>query len=365
MFTVTIFGAGSIGNHLAHACRIKGWDVAICDTDPAALERTKNDIYPSRYGRWDEHIRLCAPEALRNISADLVIIGTPPDSHIPLALDVLEQTPPKVLLLEKPLCPPSLEGGARLLELTRQAGVTALVGYNHVYTPQTIRAAKLLATGFVGKPLTMSAKTREHWGGIFSAHPWLKGPQDSYLGFWERGGGASCEHSHALNIWQHFAHLLGAGRIVEVTAMMDMVEHGGVCYDQVCQISVRTQTGLVGLVVQDVVTSPTEKSLRIQGDCGSLEWYVNIDPNHDGLRYRGADGQTQEELFVKTRPDDFKGEIDHIEDILTGKRLDSCDELEKGLETMLVLAAAHRSHATRKTVSIDYRAGFVLDALVG
>lgn len=363
MFTVTIFGAGSIGNHLAHACRSKGWSVVMTDTDSTALERTRNDIYPARYGRFDEAIQLCDPQTLRNKPSDLVIIGTPPDSHIPIALDVLKHAPPKVLLLEKPLCPPSLEGCEKLVEMAKQTGVTVLVGYNHVYTPQTVRAEELLASGFLGKPLTISAKTREHWGGIFSAHPWLAGPRDSYLGFWERGGGAGCEHSHALNIWQHFAHLLGVGRVTEISAMMDMVETNGVRYDRVCQMSLRTETGLVGLVAQDVVTTPTEKSLRIQGDCGSLEWYVNIDPNHDGLRYRGSDGVLHEELFPKTRPDDFKGEIDYVEDILTGRRAANYDELVKGLETMLVLAAAYHSQATGKTVSIDYGTGFGLNAL--
>ena len=43
---IKIYGAGSIGNHLANASRAKGWAVDICDIDPVALERTKNMIYP-------------------------------------------------------------------------------------------------------------------------------------------------------------------------------------------------------------------------------------------------------------------------------------------------------------------------------
>ena len=58
MFKVKIYGAGSIGNHLAHACCSKGWDVTLCDIDTDALKRTENDIYPSRYGLWDDKIKL-------------------------------------------------------------------------------------------------------------------------------------------------------------------------------------------------------------------------------------------------------------------------------------------------------------------
>ena len=44
---VKIIGAGSIGNHLAHASRSLGWQVDICDIDSRALVRTKEMIYPS------------------------------------------------------------------------------------------------------------------------------------------------------------------------------------------------------------------------------------------------------------------------------------------------------------------------------
>ena len=89
MFNVIIYGAGSIGNHLAHACRNKGWSVTICDIDPQALERTKNEIYPERYSVWDKEIQLVTAGQLPSISFDLAIIGTPPDSHIPIALKIL------------------------------------------------------------------------------------------------------------------------------------------------------------------------------------------------------------------------------------------------------------------------------------
>ena len=58
---VKVLGAGSIGNHLSNAARRLGWSVDLVDPDPAALERTRSKIYPSRYGNWDEAIRLFAP----------------------------------------------------------------------------------------------------------------------------------------------------------------------------------------------------------------------------------------------------------------------------------------------------------------
>ena len=55
---VKIIGAGSIGNHLAQASRRLGWEVTVVDNDQKALERMKNEIYPARYGGWDEKFSL-------------------------------------------------------------------------------------------------------------------------------------------------------------------------------------------------------------------------------------------------------------------------------------------------------------------
>ncbi len=363
MYKAKIFGAGSIGNHLAHACRSKEWDVLICDVDPQALQRTKNDIFPERYGCWDDKIRLSTPENCREEMFDIIIVGTPPDTHMDLAIDILKTGAPKVLLIEKPLCTPSLKGCLELYNLAKESDKFVGVGYNHTMTQNSQKAAELLESGFIGRPQTLKAVFREHWGGIFSAHPWLDGPGDSYLGFYNRGGGASGEHSHAINIWQHFANLLGMGRIIEVSAMMDLVDDGDVHYDRICQLNVKTEKGLIGNIVQDVITKPSQKSLRIQGSEGFLEWHANWNNDSDSLHYCNGHKTTQEILFPKTRPDDFIGEIDHIENVLKGKKEESPISLEQGLQTMLVIAAAHISNQKKQTVKINYEAGYCLEAI--
>ncbi len=382
---VKIYGAGSIGNHLAHACRNKGWDVLMCDIDPEALERTKNDIYPARYGHWDGAIRLVPLENLPDAEFDLVVIGTPPDTHLSIAKSVLTGRPPKVLLIEKPVCTPSLDGAQEVLDMAKAAGTFACVGYNHTLTENTKRSAKILAEHVIGNPRTISTKFREHWGGIFRAHPWLSGPQDTYLGFWERGGGAGGEHSHAINLWQHLAHLCGMGRIVEVSAMLDIVEEEtGAVYDRICLIHVKTEHGFVGDIAQDVITEPAQKIARIQGSHGYIEWICNIDSGHDAVISWDGKDQPHKEMIDKTRPDDFKGEIDYIEQILkeagnplpggvgvgsnplqggAGVGKNSPIALERGLDTMIVVAAAHLSNKQGRRVKINYEAGYWLDAL--
>ena len=185
MYNVKIFGAGSIGNHLAHASRSLGWNVTLCDLDPAALDRTKSMIYPTRYGKWDNAIKLCLVNESPKGDFDLIVIGTPPDSHLSIALDALkEQT--KAILIEKPLCPPTLDRAETLNRQVAASNTLTFVGYDHVVGKAAQETS--LASQQLQSVETIDVEFREHWGGIFAAQPWLQGPQDSYLGSWNRGG---------------------------------------------------------------------------------------------------------------------------------------------------------------------------------
>ena len=363
MVCIKIIGAGSIGNHIAHAARTKGWDVLLTDVDPEALRRTKEEIYPGRYGEWDPATQLADSDDTVDETADVVFVGTPPDSHLPLAREVLIKAPPRVLIIEKPLCGPDLVGCAELWEQAEESGVFLGVGYNHALGLNTRAMEDLIAQGSRGELRTLSAKTREHWGGIFTAHPWLSGPEDSYLGFSSRGGGACGEHSHAINIWQHFAHMLGAGRVQEVSALLDMRREGNAYYDQLAILMLRTEQGLAGEVIQDVVTAPTDKMARIQWSEGFAEWHVNYRPGADAVISGNSVDEPQTQLFEKTRADDFKVEIEHLEQILDGTIRESPISLQRGLDTMMVVAAAFRSSEQKRTVTIDWSAGYSPEAL--
>ena len=360
MYNVKIIGAGSIGNHLAHASRTLGWHVTLCDVDQAALDRTQFQIYPTRYGAWDEAITLTLAADAPRGGFDLIIIGTPPDSHLPLALEALTENP-KALLIEKPLCPPSLDGAETLKTQVSESNTFAFVGYDHVVgqaAQETSRASQRLQS-----IETIDVEFREHWGGIFAAHPWLQGPQDSYLGFWNRGGGASGEHSHAINLWQFFSTQLGKGRIIEVSATLEYVKTDNVDSDKLCLLHFKTETGLIGRVVQDVITSPSRKWARIQGANGYVELTIGHEPGVDQVHWKLNQDDVQNRTIHKTRPDDFIWELQTIDAVVQGKETTSPISLERGLETMMVVSAAHLSHANKRTVHIHYDKGYIPQAL--
>lgn len=363
MDTVKIFGAGSIGNHMAHAARSLGWSVDICDPDPAALKRTRHDIYPGRYGAWDETIGLYDPADAPSGHHDLIIIGTPPDAHMPLALAAIDEGP-SAILIEKPASTPVSELDRQVFERARAAGVRVFVGYDHVVGLATRRFDALASAETAGTVATLDVEFREYWGGIFAAHHWLDGPADSYLGYWRRGGGALGEHSHALNLWQHMAHVVGAGRVVEVSALLDLVSDGAAEYDRLAALHLTTENGLRGRVVQDVVTQPTRKWARLQGSTGFVEWVAGYAPGADAVIHGSGSTEAQTESFTKSRPDDFIAELEHIAaHVQDGSA--SPLELSRGLDTMMVIAAAHRSHRERRVVRLDEAEPYDIRGMAG
>lgn len=359
---VKIYGAGSVGNHLANACRFLGWETIVCDVDADALHRTKTVIYPARYGEWDKKIQLFNVENVPMGGFDYIFIGTPPDCHISIAIEALKEKP-KAVLIEKPLCTPDLGQAQELYSLSQEADIPIFVGYDHALGLASQKVEHCLSEGRLGVIKTIDVEFREHWGGILNAHPWLSGPGDSYLGSWKRGGGASGEHSHAIHLWQHFSHILGAGKIVDISASLEYVEDTNATYDSMCALNVVTDQGLRGRVIQDVVTAPPKKWGRIQGQLGFVEWHCGYKPGFDAVFEGNGDEMIGEYLYEKSRPEDFITEISHLEAFLEGTSTESPITLERGLDTMLVIAAAHKSMQEKCTVHIDYELGYSLKAL--
>ena len=359
MKKVKIHGAGSIGNHLAQASRRMGWDVDICDIDSQALYRTKNEIYPSRYGKWDENINLFTSSNVPIGGYDLIIIGTPPDSHMKLAISAVKEGA-KAVLVEKPLCTPSLEGAQELYDEAKKSGCFVFVGYDHAISKSALKMSSFLDTKMMGDIITLDVEFREFWGGIFKAHPWLAGPSDSYLGDFNRGGGACGEHSHAINLFQSFSHASKIGRINEVYASMDFINGKDLNYDSISLLNFKTEKNILGRVVQDVITQPTKKWARAQCEEGFIEWHCGNKPNTDCISYSKNAESAKVIEISKTRPDDFFEEMKHISEVLQNNTLFSQSpiSLERGLETMLVISASYISARNNCPVKINYNNGF-------
>ncbi|MEK7469505.1 MAG: Gfo/Idh/MocA family oxidoreductase [Planctomycetota bacterium] len=359
---VKVFGAGSAGNHLAHASRSMNFDVVVCDVDEKALSRMSKDLYQNRYGRWDPAIQLFTNDKAPKGGFDYILIATPPENQMALAMEALEEKP-KAILVEKMACPPHMELAHEVFEAAKAAGVRAFAGYDHVVWRAQELAEEQVSGRAVGDVLTVDVEFREHWKPVLDAHPWWTGPGDAWLGHWERGGGAGGEHSSALNLWQHWAHVLGKGRVSEVEAMVTYVKDGKAHYDSIMTMNLRSEKGLQGRVVQDVVTRPAKKQVNVQGTEGRIEMVANHSASGDAVFLYRPGMPDKITPVHKKRPEDFIAEVRHIWSTVKDNKPSAID-LQRGLDTALVIAAAHESEARKTRVKIDWTVGYTPEAIV-
>lgn len=340
---VLVVGAGSIGNHLTQASRRMGWDVVVIDTDPFALKRMCEDIYPQRYGAWDEDVTLVeAGKFLPGVGEfDIIMIGTPPDSHAALIYWALALEP-MLLHVEKPLC--TLKDDLVALELCIQKHTPrtlTTIGYDHAVARSVQEARERIAQGILGEIITIDAMTRESFRGILGAHPWLTGVHETYLGYSVRGGGALGEHSHGFHLGLLFAEVAGWGAMKLESSVLNMKsgEHGEL-YDRLAHLVLRGEDGNLLHVTQDVICVPARKGVWVQGVRGRME--LALSASQDTVTFFDELGVATSVEYPKKRPDDFFALVQHYDALLSGRMavVESPVRVATGIEVMRFIQEA-------------------------
>jgi predicted dehydrogenase len=336
--SLLIIGAGSIGNHHAYAAKKCLLNVSVYDIDKNSLNRMKNEIYPQRYGAWDESISLFYNlDEIKQKYFDVVIIGTPPDVHLENLDFVMKNVQCKIILIEKPFSKPlGLEFIKIIENKVMNAKPRIMIGYNHRLTKLTERFLEKIKSSGLSNPQFVTCLFQESWEGIFSAHPWLQGPADSYLGYLSRGGGAAFEHSHAINLFLYITDIIGAGEIVFEKQFLNMTNDDQLDYDHFYSGFFRTKNNVSGIVVQVVFTKNHKKSFKIDFINGSIEWIHGYEKSKNAIIYN-SNGKSEIELMDYERPEDFMGQMSHIVDILNKPYKDSPLDFKNNIQTQILL----------------------------
>ena len=117
-------------------------------------------------------------------------------------------------------------------------------------------------------------------------------------------------------------------------------------------MTITLESGLSGEVRQDLHTWPAQKKAVATFENGSVTWLMGDSSDHVSLS--SADGKKIESWdFPKTRPDDFFGEISHLEDLLAHPASASSLDLEHGIAVMEVALAAMASSASGVSANVE------------
>ena len=307
MKKIFIFGSGSIGNHLTNAGLRSGYEVYITDKSEMALKRMKNELFKKRYGYWSNKIKIIKNNELKKIyrtKFDLVIIGTPPKSHIKLYEFCKKNMTYKKILIEKPLCVYN-ENFKNIISLNKYI----FCGYNHSVSDSFRYFIKLLNDNKKNYFFS-TIKWKEGWTGILNAHYWLKDEFSSYLGNIEEGGGAIHEHSHPIHLAVLILKTLSKENIKVETSNLVYKYNKKVRYDSFANILLKSKKFKIDLEI-DLLEPGSKKEVTVYFKNFIMRWIHNYTKSSDAVIIYSK-FKYKIKLFKKNRETEFISELKDI-----------------------------------------------------
>jgi len=158
LYRAIVIGCGQIGSSFANSTHIPGVHshaqayhkhprvnlVGVADTNTEKLNPALR-LWNVEGG--SNAIALC-----RQLKPDIVSICTPNETHFPIAYNLLQESPPRILFIEKPIALASSQA-AQLLELAKEQNCAIAVNYSRRFSPTFRLLKQEIDEGKHGQPL--------------------------------------------------------------------------------------------------------------------------------------------------------------------------------------------------------------------
>lgn len=336
--SILVIGAGSVGRRHATNLASLGFRISAVDPRPDRLQELKAALPDECLGAFVGDLQ--AGLALSGV--DAVVIATPTGLHVEHGVAALALSVP--ILMEKPIST-DLETAERFAERANAAGVPVLLGYTWRWWPAVERIRELIADGAVGTlrraQMSMSAHLAD-W------HPW-EPYQEFFMASTELGGGALLDESH----WVDLALAL-FGEPAQVSADIGRLSDLQIDTDDNVELLMTHLTGVRSSIHLDIHGRPHERTVRISGSEGTIEW--SSDPEAVRIGVGSGRGEWTEEIFSADRNVMFMRLAQEFDEIIRGSRAPSCS-LNEGLAVMRVVEAARVSSHFGRRVTPDPATG--------
>jgi len=258
-----IIGAGAIAQSYAKAFVLStsARVVAVADPHVDAGRRLAAELSAKRF---TSHSTLLAA-----LDFDAALICTPPATHYPIALDLIQRG--KHLLCEKPLSIDVLSA-RHMLNAAREAGVTITMASKFRYVEDVIHARRLMETGLIGEILSLENTFTSH---VDMTKRWNSNPAVS-------GGGVIIDNgTHSVDIVRFLC-----GPIVTIAAS-EAARTQRLAVEDTAHLVARTNHNVLASI--DLSWSLNKHNDSYVSVCGSggtisLDW--------SGSKYRSIHGDT-------------------------------------------------------------------------
>lgn len=322
-----IIGCGSIGErHLRNLRALGIKEIIVSDTDKERLSCTVR-----KYG-----IKLSFPDFRRalNERIDAALICTPPDSHLAIALEIIDYG--AHVFMEKPISN-SLNGIEGLVGKSKKKKLAVMVGYNLRFDSGLRLVKKILSRGQIGNILSARAEFGQYlpyW------RPW-QDYRKSYTARESCGGGIIFDASHEID---YLRWLLG--EVKEVACFSGRVSKLDVDAEDTAEIMLRFKKGTIAGIHLDFVRHDYSRNCELIGEKGTIIWdypknYVKV---YSAGKKRWQAFNTEGDSNVM-----YLAEMKHLLNCISGK-----DEpligAEEASKTLKIALAAKKSSALGKRI---------------
>lgn len=331
-----VLGCGSIGmRHIGHLRRLGVARVEAADPDPIACERARK-----QHGIF---VRENPEEALVGLKPDIVLICTPADTHVPMAIKALEAG--AHVFVEKPLST-TLRGIEPLIAKGQEDGRIVQVGYQLRYHPAMKATKRILESGRLGKILSAHAEF-----GLYLKKWWPdRDYRSSYMATVEKGGGLLLDVSHEIDLMIFF--LGGVREVMAYGRKGSGLEIQG--FDTIKILMKMENTALVSLSM-DCLQPTYSRGFALVGEGSALRWDCPLgraDRSAGNLEVCDAGMDDFQEVPLEGECDSYLEELrDFLSSVSTGKPPEV--DLKHGQEVLRVIEAIQRSMEANKSVRVD------------
>ena len=271
---------------------------------------------------------------------DAVIISNPTALRLDVAIPAVKAG--GHLLLEKPISDQMDDKVERLSTLAAEKGVKVLIGFQFRFHPVLAQIKALLQSGALRTPLS----ARAHWGEYLPGwHPW----EDYRLGYAARkdlGGGVVNTLCHPLDYLRWLF-----GDVDSLTAVTGQVSQLELDVEDVAEILLTFESGVIGSVHLDYFQQPPTHWLEIILEGGQIRW-DNATAEAQVYSVQDQSWQTLSPPEGFERNQLFLEETRHFLAMIQGEEASRCTLLD-GIRSLQLAEAVHQSSATGKRIKFS------------
>ncbi|MFK3937434.1 Gfo/Idh/MocA family protein [Alkalihalobacillus sp. NPDC078783] len=341
MIQVAVIGTGAISP--AHIKAYQAFPDLCTITALSDLDLPKAQEKIEEYGLIDSTVKDVEAICL-DPEINLVSICTPPSTHAPLAVRLMESG--KHVLIEKPMAS-SLEECDRILSASKKYNrIVSVIAQNRFLTPM-MKVKQLLAEKKIGKVLHTQVDSY-WWRGHCYYDLWWRGTWAN------EGGGCTLNHAvHHIDLLQWMN-----GMPKEVTAIMSNTAHDNAEIEDLSVALLTYEDGSIAQVTSSVVHHGEEQQLVFQGEKAriSVPWRIHASTSaSNGFPVKDLNTEQEITTYFDQLPElKHTAHVGQIHNMLTAIKEEApvLVDGDQGRNTLELITAIYKSASEKRTVTL-------------